>query len=131
MLTADVERYLSLRRALGFQLRDVATNLRSFAIFVQEKSDSHMRTCTILDWAAMGQSPSSNWRRMQHALQLARFLHAEDPQHEIPQNPLHFRRHRTPPYIYKPEEILSCLTQLVALTRHIHIEGKCIQLSSA
>ena len=31
MLTANVERYLSLRRALGFKLRNVARDLRAYA----------------------------------------------------------------------------------------------------
>lgn len=107
MLTAEVERYLSLRRALGYQLRDVAISLRSFASFADNKGDTYIRSCTVLDWAAKGSSPSSCWRRMLHVLQLARFLHAEQPEHEVPHNPLHFRKHRPPPYIYTTEEIAA------------------------
>ena len=40
---------------------------------------------------------------------LARFLHAEDPRHEVPKNVFHTRMVRSLPYIYAPEEVAHML----------------------
>jgi len=46
---------------------------------------------------------------------LARFLHAEDPAHEIPSDLLHVAKRRSLPYIYAPEEIV----QLIGAARRL------------
>jgi integrase/recombinase XerD len=48
-------------------------------------------------------------------VRLARFLHAEDPAHEIPSNPFRASKRRRLPYIYAPEEI----AQLVGAARRL------------
>ena len=126
MLADDVERYLSLRRALGYELRDVAINLRSYARFADSRRDIHIHTATVHAWATNAVSQSSRHRRFQHVIQLARFLHAEDPEHEVPINPSHFRKHRKPPYIYTEEEIAQligaayCLRESYPLQRRVY-----------
>jgi integrase/recombinase XerD len=109
MLIAHVERYLSLRRMLGYKLRDTSANLRAFAKFATRRGDTYVRISTVMDWATEGISPYNRHIRLRAAVQLARFLHAEDPAHEVPSNPFHAPKCRPLPYIYTPEEIVQLL----------------------
>ena len=59
MLIAHVERYLSLRRTLGFKLRNVSGNLRAFARFAADRGDTHIRAATAVAWATEAPSPAA------------------------------------------------------------------------
>jgi integrase/recombinase XerD len=48
MLTEDVERYIALRRSLGFQLRKPARHLQAFARVAAEKGETHIRAATVM-----------------------------------------------------------------------------------
>jgi integrase/recombinase XerD len=115
MLIADVERYLSLRQTLGYRLRDASRNLRSFARVAADSGDTHILASTALDWAT--ESPSAHARhvRLRDVSHLARFLHAEDPRHEVPHNPYPAATSRRLPYIYAPDEIGKLLGAASAL----------------
>ena len=106
MLTAHVERYVALRQALGFKLRNVSRQLGAFARFAAARGDAHLRASSAVDWAAAAHSPSARHIRLRDVVHLARFLHAEDPVHEVPPSRLfHAPKVRSLPYIYAPEEI--------------------------
>ena len=106
MLIDHVERYISLRQALGFTLRDSGQRLRAFARIATSRGDIHVRTSSAMEWAALAGSPSQRHMRLQEVIGLARFLHAEDPAHEVPRaNPFPSRRTRSLPYIYSREEV--------------------------
>jgi integrase/recombinase XerD len=107
MLTGHVERYLSLRQTLGYKLRNTLGNLRAFASFAVERGDTHVRVSTAVDWATEGISPYNRHIRLRDVALLARFLHAEDPLHEVPSNPFHAPMRRPLPYIYAPQEIVQ------------------------
>jgi integrase/recombinase XerD len=108
MLTTDVERYLSLRKSLGFKLLQKTRLLRAFAQFALARGDTHVRTSTALAWAAEASTPRTGYIRLASVAEVARFLQAEDSGHEVP--PL--SRYpsmiaRPSPYIYSPEELVS------------------------
>jgi integrase len=106
MLTAHVNRYLRLRHVLGFNLRDASRDLRAFAGFAAARGDTHLRESTAVTWAAEAPSPNARHTRLQRVRHLARFLHAEDPAHEVPPaNLFHCPKVRPLPYIYTPEEV--------------------------
>lgn len=105
MLTDDVERYLSLRRTLGFKLRNVSGNLRAFARFAADRGDTHVRAATAVAWATEAPSPAARHVRLRNVVNLARFLRAEDPVHEVPSNLFPAPKQRPVPYIYTHEEI--------------------------
>lgn len=111
MLIEDVERYISLRRSLGFKLEKNARHLRAFARHAMEKGDKHIRIATAITWSAETSStPGSHYRRLQEIALLARFLRAEDPAHEIPRHHLFYQSRRRPaPYIYTPDELARML----------------------
>jgi len=110
MLTADIERYVRLRQTLGFKLRDASRELRAFATFATTKGDTSLRASTAVAWAVEAPSPNARYIRLQRVRHLARFLHAENPVHEIPPATLfHYTKVRPLPYIYTPEEVVSLL----------------------
>lgn len=109
MLAAHVERYLSLRQTLGFKLDELARNLRAFAKFAADRSDIHIRLSTAEEWAAGGSSPLVRYIRLRDVARLARFLHAEDPRHQIPSAPFQVRLPRRLPYIYATHEIVELI----------------------
>lgn len=106
MLMAGVDRYLALRRAAGFKLRNTAGMLRSFAAHATERGEDHLRTQTAIEWASAGSTASQRDHRIREANRFARFLRAEDAAHEVPPADIFpCRRSRPPPYIYRPEEV--------------------------
>ena len=106
MLSDHVERYLALRRALGYKLRDTARNLQAYARFAIDRGDTHVRAATAVAWAAQASSPHARHVRLHDVVLLARFLYAEDAAHEIPPaRHFHVRVVRQPPYIYTLAEI--------------------------
>jgi len=105
MLMTHVERYISLRQTLGFQLRELSSSLRGFARFAANRNDTHVRTSTAVDWATDAPSTHARYIRLRNVAHLARFLHAEDPTHEVPPNQFHASTQRRLPYIYSPGEI--------------------------
>lgn len=110
MLTAHVERYLTLRNAMGAKLREVARNLRAFARFADARGDTHVCTETAVAWAAAGSTPDGRYRRLMDVIRLGQFLHAEDAAHQVP--PRHVfasQKARQTPYIYTAEEIARIL----------------------
>ena len=117
MLSAAVDRYLSARRAVGFQLRDTEEILRNFAAFASAKPDTHIRRTTVVEWI---RSRNSSWRRddlrLRTVILLARFLHAEDDRHEIPPAPPCRREsRRRPPFLFTPAHVGSLVGAARAL----------------
>lgn len=111
MLIDDAERYIKLRRSLGFKLAKTARHLTVFARYAIDRGDTHVRRETAIAWAAaVSSTPRSHQRRLQEIALFARFLHAEDREHEVPNH--HLNRSpatRPAPYIYTPEELARML----------------------
>ena len=110
MLIADVERYVGLRRSLGFKLREPSRHLQSFARFAAGKGDTHVRAATAITWAEMAPTRYSRHRRLGDVVRLSCFLHAEDAAHEVPPAGLFATPVTRPtPYIYAPDELVRIL----------------------
>ena len=108
MLIAAIERYLALRRSLGFKLREASQRLQSFGRFAMSRGDTHVRTVTAIEWATAAPSPNARRVHLEDVVRLARFLRGEDPAHEVPpENFFHAPRVRPLPYIYSPEQIVQ------------------------
>lgn len=107
-LTDDVERYLALRRAIGFKLVDPERVLRSFARCASDRGENHVRAETAKAWAAESRSQLERHRRLKVVARFAEFLHAEDPAHEIPPKDLfHTRQVRPTPHIFSEADIVK------------------------
>jgi len=111
MLSEDADRYIALRRSLGYKLVKAARHLQAFAAFAARRGDTHIRTATALAWvAAIARTQGARDRRLVDVARFARFLHAEDARHEVPPSNLFTVRATRPvPYIYAPDEIARIL----------------------
>lgn len=111
MLTADLDRYLELRRTLGYKLDSHEQLLRGFIRFADERGQTHLAIQPALEWAQQSTTARQRDRRMKIVIGFAQFLHAEDPRHEIPPRPLsRLAQTRPLPHIFSPDEI-RCLAQ--------------------
>jgi integrase/recombinase XerD len=111
MLSDDTDRYISLRRTLGYKLVKAERHLRAFVRFAAGRGETHIRTASVLAWlGTVARTPGARTRRLTDLILFARFLHAEDPRHEIPRADFARSRERRPiPYIYTPDEIVRIL----------------------
>lgn len=122
MLITSVESYLAIRRAAGYKLDGVGNMLRQFARYAMEKGECFVRSETAIDWATRAPSLRRRARRLQVVIQLARYLRAEEPRHEIPPGSVFVvQRQRPSPFIYKPAEIVRLLEQ-ASLLQHARLE---------
>jgi len=108
--------YISVRRSLGFQLRQPGSLLRDFVVFLQAEGATHINTELALRWATRpAEAEPAHWAlRLGIVRRFAIWCSATEPLTEIPSAdllPYHYRR--KPPYIYSDEEIarLLCRTQ--------------------
>jgi len=118
MLMDDIERYVALRRSLGFKLKKPSRHLRSFARFAAERGERHIHAATAVAWAAAAPTPEARHRWLGYVVRLARFLRAEDPAHEIPPaNLFATPKSRPVPYIYARDEMARILETAGQLRR--------------
>ena len=106
MLTDAVHTYLAIRRATGFALRCEGIQLKSFATFSEAKGHQYISADLAVEWAGVAQSVSQRARRLGTIIRFARYLHVEDPHHQVP-SPI-FGAERLPrpaPYILTMDQI--------------------------
>lgn len=111
-LLDTIEDYISLRRSLGFQLRDAANGLRSFAAFMERVGASYITTELAREWAMQpAHCQPAEWaKRLGWVRVFARHWSATDPRTEIPPlGLLPFRPRRARPYLYSDNEICKLL----------------------
>lgn len=110
MLKEAIERYIAVRRSAGHAFVRGARQLRLYGQFAETCGDTHVRTPTVLEWAAAASSPLARHVRMRHVVQFARFQHAEDEHYEVPPRDAFVAHWRRPlPYIYSSNEIAALL----------------------
>jgi integrase len=106
MLAAVVDAYVAVRRAAGFTFRSEARQLASFAAFAEGRAALHVRASLAIEWTGLARSMPQRARRLGHVIRLARYLRAEDRDHEVP--PAVFgaeKRSRPTPYILTPDQV--------------------------
>ncbi len=111
-LRRAVQQYLTMRRSLGFKLRDMGRNLRHFVSFMEQQGACLITTDLALRWAKQpqGVQPAQWAARLSFVRSFARYWSATDPRTEIP--PLALLPHRykrSTPYIYSNNEIQHLL----------------------
>ena len=108
ILSEELDRYLGIRRSLGYELRTAERILRRFIGFMQQQGKRHITAELFLRW----QDTTAAACRLTRQGQLvavrpfAAWLHGMDPAHEVlPSSLLPGRPRRSPPYIYGGDEI--------------------------
>lgn len=120
-LAALVERYLTQRRQLGFQLRSPAYSLRSLAEHVRRTRHRGPLTLEVMaEWARQDSHRSIDprtWaRRLKHLRSFTRWLQQFEPATEVPDDTIFGRLpERQAPHIYSDEEV----QQLLAAARQL------------
>jgi len=107
-LSAELDRYLTIRRSLGFELRTSERVLRRFVAFAEQETLDHISSDLVL-WgkATFGNANRQTWARRLGMIRLfSQWLQGIDPKHEVPpQTLMPTRQRRSRPYIYSEDEI--------------------------
>lgn len=104
-MSDHVERYVAIKRALGYSFADQAYALGWFADFA--KDDEFLSASRAIAWAAKASSPQRSAECFRVVRNFAIALHAEDDRHEIPPRDVFgkTKRLRPPPHILVAEDI--------------------------
>ena len=107
-LSRELDRYLIIRRSLGYRLRANERILRKLVAFAEQQGAEHISTDLFLRWKRVsGSANRHTWAQNLAMVRLfAQWLHGIDPKHEVPPKGLIPRQNRRPkPYIYSEDEI--------------------------
>jgi integrase/recombinase XerD len=107
-LSEELDRYLTIRRGLGYDLGTTERVLRRFIAFAERERAEHISTDLFLRWQeTFGRANRQTWsRRLSMVRLFAQWLHGIDQKHEAPpQGLIPGRYRRAHPYIYRNEEI--------------------------
>lgn len=107
-LSAELDRYLAIRRGFGHDLRTSERILRRFIDFAEAQGENRVTTALFTRWqAAFGSAGRETWAARLGMVRLfAQWLHGLDPRHEVPPPgllPYRYRRQR--PFIYSEDQI--------------------------
>jgi integrase/recombinase XerD len=111
-LRQAVQEYLSLRRSLGFKLREAGKELLDFVRFMEQQRAPYITQALALAWAQqpINVQPAHWARRLSAVRGFARHRSATDARTQIPhQGLLPFQPKRARPYLYSDDEIRSLL----------------------
>jgi len=120
-LRQAVEEYLSLRRGLGFKLREAGKGLVDFVTFMEQHRASFVTQALALAWAQqpLNVQPAHWARRLSFVRGFARHRSATDPRTQIPpQGLLPFHPKRARPYLYSIDEIKRLLDAALKMPCH-------------
>jgi len=116
-LLLELQRYLKIRRNLGYDLSTSERVLKQLVSFLETKNETYITSDLFLQWKQVfGKASQSTWgRRLGMVRVFASWLHSMDSRHEIPPQSLiqsHYRRKQ--PYIYTDDEIM-CIIEAASL----------------
>jgi integrase len=125
-ITLQLDRYLSVRRSLGYDLRSEERRLRRFARFADQEGAPHIDTALFLRWDASlpNATPSTRSARLSAVRLFAQWLSGIDPAHEVPpRGLLPGRSGRPRPHIYSDAEIASIIAAAKTLPSIYGLRG--------
>lgn len=111
-LRQALQEYLSLRRGLGFKLREAGKALHDFVTFMEQRRADYVTHELALAWAQQPSNvQSTHWaQRLCFVRGFARHRSATDPRTQIPPpGLLPFQPKRARPYLYSDEAIRRLL----------------------
>jgi integrase/recombinase XerD len=117
-LREAVQEYLTMRRSLGFKLRETGKRLMDFVTFMEQHRASYITHQLALTWAQQPTTvqPAQWAQRLSFVRGFARHRSATDPRTQIPPEgllPYHSRRAR--PCLYTDDEISGLLCAALKL----------------
>jgi integrase len=112
ILHAQLDRYLTVRRALGFKLARAELLLADYLRYLDTIGADTVTTDNAFAWATLpANGASSRWgHRLSVVRAFARHLQAIDPVHEVPPpGLLPAKPHRAVPYLYSDADIAALM----------------------
>jgi integrase len=125
-LAPQLDRYLAVRRSLGYELRTDERILRRFVRFADQECATHVDTALFLRWDASLPKAGGGTRstRLSKVRLFAQWLSAVDPANEAPpRGLLPGRLNRARPYIYSEAEIGAIIAAARALPSIYGLRG--------
>lgn len=122
-----VRDYLTVRRQLGFDLKNAETILISFTSFLKRKNTDHITTQLALEFATANLKASPSWqaRKLGTIRRFASYLQLFDARTEIPPKELlPFKYHRRPPYLFTDGDISNLLETFHSSMKQGSIEAQ-------
>ncbi len=114
------QRYLQLRRSLGYQLEEPGRLLLDFAGYLDERGITRLTIDVVVAWATAPRGAAAywHWLRLSAVRGFAVHLHALDPGHQVPPADLLPRQYTRPaPYLFSEDEI-AALMRAAGRMRH-------------
>ena len=117
-LRSAMNDYLTVRRQLGFGLREAGRRLEDYVAFSEQAGAEHLTSELALQWAISIPAQPYTWRRRLGVVRaFARYLSTIDPQTEIPsEDLLRATLPRVAPYLYSTAEITALMNAARELT---------------
>jgi integrase/recombinase XerD len=117
-LRCAMKDYLTVRRQLGFELKEPGRRLEQFVSFMERVGSEHVTSELALMWATSVMAHPYTWRRRLGVVRgFARYLSTLDPQTEVPsEDLLRASLPRVAPYLYSPAEIEALMAAARGLT---------------
>jgi integrase/recombinase XerD len=117
-LSQELDRYLAVRRGLGFELRTDERILRRFIEYAERIGAEYVNAETFIGWReSFGNAGQHTWARRLGIVRIfAQWLHGIDPRHDVPfRDLIPSRQRRSRPYIYSPSEIRAIVETAATL----------------
>ena len=111
-LRKAMEDYLSVRRALGYKLKQDGALLSDFVDYVKTQGSAFITTELALQWARLPADAAASWwaRRLGAVRAFAKHLHGLDSRTEVPAADLiPYRKPRATPYLYTHADIRALM----------------------
>jgi integrase len=115
-LRSALERYLSMRKGLGYKYQHQTRRLANFVSFMEKRKATTITTKLAMEWATLPPDRHASWAlRLTDVRGFARHVANIDPQTEVPPAGILPSLKRAKPYVYRDAEIDAMLAVALAL----------------
>ena len=117
-LAGELERYLELRRQMGFKLHRAEKLLRQFVTYCETQGIEVVTAAVALQWAGLPERPSPAWvsMRLRVVRGFTRHLSLVDERHQVvPTALVPARATRATPYLYSEQEVMALMAAVHSL----------------
>jgi integrase len=115
-LRSALERYLTMRKGLGYKYKNQTRQLADFVVFMENRNATTITTKLAMEWATLPPERHASWAlRLTDVRGFARHVANFDPRTEVPPVGILPGWQRAKPYISSDVEIDALLTAALAL----------------
>lgn len=110
-----LERYMGMRRTLGFKLSSQEQILRRFVAHMDQHDSAIITSKLAIEWVSKDASPASWPGRLSAVRGFARYVAITDPRTQVPPTSVFPEQRRPAPYLYSEAEVQQLLAAMLAL----------------